>query len=139
MEVVMKAGNMVHKDNSAGSPFHIYAPGLYQKQVMQNRAYAVEAGKVVSDHWIISEFENSTYHLQVYGPNGFFRELSGTKEDAPIAIQCAYETDALRKDLLTGNVLLWFTNTGTQAVVLEIKDNPKPAFTATVVLLYHFK
>jgi acyl dehydratase len=28
--------------------------------------------------------------------------------------------------------------TGLDAV-LEIKDNPKPAFTATVVLLYHFK
>lgn len=28
--------------------------------------------------------------------------------------------------------------TGLEAV-LEIKDNPKPAFTATVVLLYHFK
>jgi acyl dehydratase len=28
--------------------------------------------------------------------------------------------------------------TGLEAI-LEIKDNPKPAFTATVVLLYHFK
>jgi acyl dehydratase len=24
-------------------------------------------------------------------------------------------------------------------VTLEIKDNPKPAFTATIVFLYHFK
>jgi acyl dehydratase len=24
-------------------------------------------------------------------------------------------------------------------VALEIKDNPKPAFTATIVFLYHFK
>ncbi len=123
ISITLKAGNNVFKQNAAGSPFHIYAPGKYQQQVHQNWAYAVEAGHDVKSTWQLSDFENSHYHLQVYGPNGFFRELTGTKDDAPVNIDCVYETDALRKDLLTGNIILRFTNAGTRAVVLEITDN----------------
>lgn len=123
ISITLKAGNNVFKQNAAGSPFHIYAPGKYQQQVHQNWAYAVEAGHDVKSTWQLSDFENSHYHLQVYGPNGFFRELTGTKDDAPVNIDCVYETDALRKDLLTGNIILRFTNEGTRAVVLEITDN----------------
>ncbi len=61
---------------------------------------------ILKQAWKLSDFENDSYHLQVYGPNGFFRELTGTKDDALVTIVCAYETDALRKDLLTGNVIL---------------------------------
>ncbi|OQP65687.1 phosphocholine-specific phospholipase C [Niastella populi] len=134
INITLKAGNNVFKQNAAGSPFHIYAPGKYQQQVHQNWAFAVEAGHDVKSGWQLSDFENSHYHLQVYGPNGFFRELTGTKDDAPVNIDCVYETDALRKDLLTGNIILRFTNAGTRAVVLEITDNAykTPAQTITI-------
>jgi phospholipase C len=132
--ITLKAGNYVFKQRAAGSPFHIYAPGKYQQQIHQNWAYAVEAGHDLKTTWQLSDFENSHYHLQVYGPNGFFRELTGTKDDALISILFNYETDALRKDLLTGNISLGFTNTGTQAVVLEIKDNAYKAPVQTITI-----
>jgi phospholipase C len=134
VEIILKAGNNIFHQKAAGSPFHIYAPGKYQQQIHRNWAYAVEAGHDIKATWQLSDFANNSYHLQVYGPNGFFRELTGTKDDAQVTIVCAYETDALRKDLLTGNVLLWFTNNGTQAVVFEIKDNAykTPAQTITI-------
>lgn len=44
----------------------------------------------------------------------------------------------LRVKLASLMNLRGIAKTGLEAV-LEIKDNPKPAFTATVVLLYHFK
>jgi phospholipase C len=40
----------------------------------------------------------------------------------------------LRKDLLTGNIVLRFTNTGTQAVVLEITDNAYKAPVQTITI-----
>jgi phospholipase C len=132
--ITLKAGNYVFQQRAAGSPFHIYAPGKYQQQVHQNRAYAVEAGHDLKTTWQLSDFENSHYHLQVYGPNGFFRELTGTKDDAPVSVVFSHETDALRKDLLTGNIVLRFTNTGTQAVVLEITDNAYKAPVQTITI-----
>ena len=122
--ITLKAGNKIFKQNAAGSPFHAYAIGLKDKQALQNRSYAVEAGTEITDEWPISDFENNTYHLQVYGPNGFFREFSGTQNDPKITTRCAYETDALRHDRLTGSIHIIFTNTGTQPnIVVEISDN----------------
>jgi phospholipase C len=134
VQITLMAANVVFKQRAAGSPFHIYAPGKYQQQVHRNWAYAVEAGKDITANWKLSDFENNSYHLQVYGPNGFFRELKGTKDDAAVNLVCDYETDALRNDLLTGNIIMRFINTGTQPLVLEIADNAykTPAQTVTV-------
>lgn len=121
--VTLKAGNFINNQVAAGSPFHIYAHGKYQEQVMQNRAYAVEAGHEVTDEWQLNDFENNMYQLQVYGPNGFFRELSGTTDDPPVAIQCVYETDGLRKDLLSGTIVIRFKNAGKRSYEFEITDN----------------
>jgi phospholipase C len=126
--VTLKAGNGIFGKRSAGSPFHIYARG----KVLQNRSYAVEAGGSVTDEFQLSDFENDAYHLQVYGPNGFFRELSGTKADADVNITCVYGTDALRKDLLTGSLVIRFTNSGKQAVEFEIKDNAYKTLSQTI-------
>lgn len=134
VEITLMAANVVFEKRAAGSPFHIYAPGKHQQQVHQNWAYAVEAGKDITANWKLSDFENNSYHLQVYGPNGFFRELKGTKDDADVNLVCDYETDALRKDLLTGNIIMRLINTGTQSLVFEIIDNAykTPAQTVTV-------
>jgi phospholipase C len=126
----LKAGNKIFGERAAGSPFHVYAPGKYQQQVMQNRAYAVKPGNEVIDEWQLSDFENNTYHLQVYGPNGFFNEFKGDQHD-PLGVEvaCQYETDLKRRDLLTGNILLRLGNTilrpgdGARVVEFEIIDN----------------
>jgi phospholipase C len=123
VEITLKAGNTIFGQQSAGSPFHIYAPGTYQQQAVQTWAYAVEAAHEVKDKWQLSDFENNAYHLQVYGPNGFFREFAGTQNDPSVNIYCLYETDLKRHDLLTGNVVLVFRNNSVQSYAFEITDN----------------
>lgn len=116
--ITLKAGNIIYGEQSAGSPFHIYAHG----KDLQTRAYAVKAGHEVTDEWQLSDFENNTYHLQVYGPNGFFREYTGSQHD-PLSMACQYETDLKRQNLLTGNICLLIANDGSKPLELEIIDN----------------
>jgi phospholipase C len=122
VEITLRAGK-IFGDRSAGSPFHIYAPGKYQQQDFQNRAYAVIAGQGLKDKWQLNDFENNTYHLQVYGPNGFFRAFSGNQQDPPAEVEFLYETDAKRDDLFTGNVYIRFSNSGKQPLLFEVTDN----------------
>ena len=123
IEITLRAGNSIFGKQSAGSPFHIYAPGKYQQQQLHNRAYAVVAGQGLKDKWQLNDFENNTYHLQVYGPNGFFREFIGNQQDPLAEVEFEYETDAKRDDLLTGNVYVKFSNEGNQPLVFEVTDN----------------
>jgi phospholipase C len=123
IEITLRAGNSIFGKQSAGSPFHIYAPGKYQQQALHNRAYAVVAGQGLKDKWQLNDFENNTYHLQVYGPNGFFREFIGNQQDPLAEVEFEYETDAKRDDLLTGNVYVKFSNEGSEPLVFEVTDN----------------
>lgn len=122
-EVVLKAGNIVFGKASAGSPFHIYAPGMYKQEKASSRAYAVAAGDQLTDSWLISEFEKSNYHLRIYGPNGFFREFSGTENDPDLNVVMSYETDLKRKDLLTGNIFVQLKNPLPKECRVLITDN----------------
>ena len=79
-EIIVKANNKLFKEKSAGSPFIIYARNYLQKDFTEKK-YAVTAGNSLHDSWLLSDFENNNYHLQVYGPNGFFREFKGNTND----------------------------------------------------------
>jgi phospholipase C len=75
-------------ERSAGSPFVVYArtaPGE-----LQIRNYAVAAGDKLEDSWAIADFSDGNYHLQVYGPNGFFREFIGGQAHPPIDLYLRY-------------------------------------------------
>ncbi len=113
VEIKMQAGKNFFGDRSAGTPFSIYAPGIYTEpgditSVSRNWSFAVKAGDAISYAWPISAFENEQYHLRVYGPNGFFRELIGTAMDPALDIVCEYETDKRKKP--TGNIALKIIN-----------------------------
>jgi phospholipase C len=71
------------KDRSAGAPFIVYA---HTAEGIVPRHYAVEAGKSVEDAWPLKDFEQGCYALQVYGPNGFFREFRGGADDPGVRI-----------------------------------------------------
>jgi phospholipase C len=92
LEISMEAGREIFGAKSAGSPFHVYTRGKFRQQVsLRTRAYAVEAGKRVTDTWALDGFDDKgAYHLCVCGPNGFLRELVGSSEDPPIDIHCEY-------------------------------------------------
>lgn len=134
-EITLQAQNKTFGDQSSGSPFNIYAQGKYlsieseygQEKVFDPvRAwhYAVTAGDVLKDNWPLNEFEDGNYHLQVYGPNGFFREFIGNMNDPLIQIECSYQVSRLSKKTPTGNIALKITSSDTGTPVdLKVTDN----------------
>jgi phospholipase C len=133
-EVVMKAGNKVFGALAAGSPFNVYAPGVFKEQNVKTWAYAVKAGDGITASWQLSDFENSIYHLRIYGPNGFFREFTGTKEDPVLDVLCLYDHSMIRPELLTGNIALQLTNLEDHSQVIEISDNAYKTPNRNIVL-----
>ena len=133
-EILLGAGNKVFGDASAGAPFNVYAPGIYQQQAVQTWAYAVEKGHLLSDTWQLDDFENNQYHLCVYGPNGFFREFLGTSHDPEVEITCEYEPAEGKPTQFSGNLILWFISTGKRSYTFEMIDNAykMPSRTVTI-------
>ncbi len=70
-DLVLKAGNRIFGNAAAGSPFQVYAPGIYKGEKVNVRDYAVAAGDAISDSWQLQDFEKGIYHLQVYRPQWF--------------------------------------------------------------------
>ncbi|MCE7039463.1 phosphocholine-specific phospholipase C [Dyadobacter sp. CY312] len=117
-EIKLKAGNGIFGKGSVGAPFMIYAYGVKGEQV-QVRNYAVKAGDQLSDQWKLDDFDNSEYHLVVYGPNGFMREYTGKADNQSISID--YQLDKNRK--ATGNILVKVFNGSKSKTKVTITDN----------------
>jgi phospholipase C len=123
-----RAGNEIFGENAAGSPFQVYAPGRYKSidqpdswQDVRIWNYAVAAGDRLTDQWPLNEFETQNYHLRVYGPNGFFREYVGSRNDPPVAVKCEYERAG--KGGLSGKIELQITNLDPKSsYTVEITD-----------------
>jgi phospholipase C len=113
--------------STAGAPFNVYAPGIVKQlngefAPLRAWAYAVKPGDTLTDNWQLDDFENSNYHLQVYGPNGFYREFTGSG-NAP-AISTVFEPQkSLSGKGLTGNALLKITNNTHIEQHIHITDN----------------
>ena len=135
IEINIIAGKTVFGNQSAGSPFIVYAPGEYlsldaetknEKIFEPVRAwhFAVSAGDSLKEQWPLHAFKNNGYHLRVYGPNGFFREFAGTENDPMLEINCEYEKTGLLKNKLSGNIELKMNNlSGNHSYEIEITDN----------------
>lgn len=106
-------------ENAAGAPFMAYA--IY-KDDMKVRSYAVVPGDNIKDSWKINDFENGNYHLEVHGPNGFFRSFKGSSNDAPLEITCSYVV-ANNKNKPVGTVAIAVRSNDTAAHTIEITDN----------------
>jgi phospholipase C len=80
------AGNKLFGTCAAGAPFRVYAPG---KVRATNGAfepgrcwnYTVAAGDSFADAYSLADFADGIYHLQLNGPNGFYREFRGSAQD----------------------------------------------------------
>jgi phospholipase C len=125
------ASNEIFGKDAVGSPFNVYAPGKYLqekdgKQVMDDVrtwAYTAIAGDTLADEWPLHEFENSNYHLRVYGPNGFFREFKGNIADPAVDAVCEYQRSLTDSKKLSGNIELKLKNTGKAQHIVEITDH----------------
>lgn len=116
--VKFKAGNDVNGQRSSGAPFMVYAPGSQSPP----RSYAVAAGDTLTDNWEIASFANNLYKLQVYGPNGFYREFSGNVQDPLLDILCTYSFDENRQ--FTGNLFFYINNINTsKSCTVIVRDN----------------
>jgi phospholipase C len=123
----MQAGNKMHGKKAAGAPFTVYAPGQYKDEkgtvdVCRNWAFAVKPGDSLTYQWPLAAFENNRYHLRLYGPNGFYREVMGNAGDPALQIAVAYEQDA-KTQKPTGNVIIKVRNDAAGAVQVAVKDH----------------
>jgi phospholipase C len=94
-------------EQAAGCPFTVYARTA--KEIIV-RNYAVVAGDHLEDSWAIADFTHGIYHLQIYGPNGFFREFIGGSEDPALEIRLDYSQTSATNRGLNGNVELRMLN-----------------------------
>jgi len=121
VELTMQVGNKVFGSRSSGAPFKVYAPDEYvtlesekkqEQRYERTRAwdYAVTAGDEIVDTFPLSHFKGGSYHLCVYGPNGFFREVQGDENDPKLQVETDYERSRILRKVLTGNIVLACTN-----------------------------
>jgi phospholipase C len=114
-EIALEARNQTFGEASAGSPFHVYAPGKFRDRMdLRTRAYAVAAGQRLTDTWEMAGFAGGVYHLRACGPNGFFREFAGSGDDPAIDIRCQY--------LPTGDVELHASSRLQVSCTLHVTD-----------------
>jgi phospholipase C len=93
-------------DRAVGCPFTVYA--RLKPNEVTNRNFAVAAGDTLEDSWPLADFADGKYHLQVYGPNGFFREFIDNPAEDAVEIHANYASSA--DGALNGNVELKITN-----------------------------
>ncbi len=142
-DISFAADNEIFGEQSAGAPFSIYAPGKYaaNKQIngipvfenVKTWNYAVKAGDELNGEWPLDNFENGLYHLRVYGPNGFFREFSGSKNDPEIIATMDYERKK-NSNKLSGNITLSLKNLSNQKQTIEVADTTYKRGTRKIVL-----
>jgi phospholipase C len=120
-EISMHAGNKVFGKKSAGAPFIVYAINPYRGEELGVWNFAVKAGDTIKQSWNLSEFEEGKYHLRVYGPNGFFREFAGDKNDPEMVVLSAYTQDKNGKPI--GDIAFKIDLGATKADSVSITDN----------------
>jgi phospholipase C len=113
-----KAGNQVFGKQSMGSPFNVYLRGL-KSGGLRNVSYTVVAGETLRDSWPLDDFVEGKYHIEVYGPNGFFREFQGEVNGPVSPVLCRYEMTAGRA---TGNIVLHLSGNQVRPIAVEIED-----------------
>lgn len=112
-----RAGNQFFGEQSMGSPFNVYLRGL-KSGSLRNISYAVAAGDTLRDAFPLDAFIDGKYHIEIYGPNGFFREFQGDV-NAPAPVALRYETSGGKP---TGNVLLHLSENETRPLHVHIED-----------------
>lgn len=134
IELSFKAGNTAFGKKSKGSPFMVYTSNAYQNAWGESRNYAVKAGDTLTDTWEINDFEDKKYHLEVYGPNGFYRAFQGSAVATQLETALSYE---MKNRALTGKVILELKNNGSQNLQCVIQDLAYKMPEKTVTLAPH--
>jgi phospholipase C len=131
-EVTFEASDKVFGSKSQGCAFVAYMPTEFAKknekgeilgyEQVSTRNYAVKQGDQLEDTWLISDFLDKNYHIDVYGPNGFFRSFKGNASQPKVEVSLQYQTTEKSSKELTGNALLVLKNTSKQTISFEVTD-----------------
>jgi phospholipase C len=132
--ILLGADNKLFGAAAAGSPFQVYAPGPYQNELVRVWDYAVKAGEALHDSWKLADFENGQYHLQVYGPNGFFREFTGNQDDPGIIINTWPQSKPAKGAKLSGDLTFLMACTQKQSLDIIITDNAYKAVPINITI-----
>lgn len=137
IEIDFSVGSKIFGNKSAGSPFNVYAPYGYNEglgvEEARSWAFAVKANDSISYKWPLNNFQDGQYHLRVYGPNGFYREFKGDKNDPQLDIRFGYE-ESVSPSGLTGNVVVILENPEGKDYEIYITDNGYGYATQTIRL-----
>ncbi len=120
-EVHFAARNDRFGPRSAGSPFVAYARMGGDRLAARN--YAVAAGDRLEDTWSLGNFNGGNYHLQIYGPNGFFREFQGNREDPTVDVHLDDAGSTGNERKFGENVLVKIVNRGSGQIAVIVHDN----------------
>ena len=101
-----------------GSPFNVYLRG-FKSGGLRNLSYAVAAGESVHDSWPLDAFVDEKYHIEVHGPNGFFRAFQGTANSPISPVHCRYQ---MAYNEPSGNMVLHLSGSEAQPLTVEIED-----------------
>lgn len=121
VSIDMQVGNKIFQDKACGAPFMVYAHGGYLSMEAEKKRsevyepvrvwhFSLTAGSQLSYEWPLNHFQQGSYDLRLYGPNGFYRGLSGNQKDPDLDIQLQYEPKRLMVHSLTGNLVLKLSN-----------------------------
>lgn len=143
-ELVIRAGNHLFGERSAGFPFNVYLYGTKETTAatapaqsrpnMISASYAVNAGSGLKESVDLSGFASERYDIAVHGPNGFFREFTGDHRDPAIEVACRYETGALSNQP-SGNIELLIAHKGgSQSYTVRITDHSYGAKPITKII-----
>jgi len=119
--VTFEASNKIFGKHSAGSPFTVYHAASYKGEVGTSRNYAVSPGDSITDRWSLDAFDNGIYNLEIHGPNGFYREFKGDKNNPHLKIRCTYEKNK-NDSVFTGRLSFSCTNEGKRSQQLNFED-----------------
>jgi phospholipase C len=115
-----EAGNELFGDSAAGCPFIVYA--RHDAGKVQVRNYAVAPGDRLQDAWALRDFAGGRYQLEVYGPNGFYREFRGDADDPSLRVRLKYRHAAGAKGILSGDVELRLINHDGRSHTIDLVD-----------------
>jgi len=119
--VTFEASDKIFGKQAAGAPFTVYHAASYKGEVGTSRNYAVAPGDHVTDHWPLDAFDKRMYHLEIHGPNGFYREFKGDADNPHIKIRCTYEKSK-NEAAFTGRLSFSCTNNGKTTEQLIFED-----------------
>jgi phospholipase C len=113
--IIFQNGKRFFGEKTAGVPFQVYSQNKYlqngQWKSMKSWDFALEAGTELDYEWPLEKFENNQYHLEAYGPNGFFRSFKGEKGEIMLEVNTTYNISEPKNPQLI--------------IHLENKDNSK--------------